>query len=680
MNGGGTAADSAGPAAYARARKGQKRHSISGGSALGFPHQAINPNHIVPKGGSGASSKKKARLDQAIRPLTVAHNPSATGSLPHHLPTFPLSAVGQLTPMSPSPISIPPNHAAVHHQHHHHHHEAAAAAASRSSGLSLPCSRCADFLPFRSASVPLHEDPVCDRCLEGPARAAAAAAAQQQQRAASAAAAAAAANNTAAAISSSVPVRTSAHHLLASSAYATSSLLYPSSSSNHHYGGGVAHSYHYGAATAGGGWGYPDSDDADDDEDEYEFVGGSGRRSRLHSSSSLASSFHHPFASKPRLSGGSSGGGSNTNGGGGRGASGISYEDPWSLEEEFSFLDPSFAEDDEPPHPTKSVVNGGVGGGGGMATDDDELQQQQHGGYAAPRSTTTALPLAGWGGPFFRNMPMPPGKFAASSLQQPQSKPATTGMGLGGASPSAPPTPSSLQQSPYAPASHHLQHLQQHRAILSPSGSSASSQHGVGGVFSPTTPTHLPSPMPNGSGGPESPSVSLLGLKDLHARSMPASAGGGGGSFNHPPGSSASTTDVHAAFLAAAAAQRRPFTLSSRAPTSYQNSHHHQHQSAASVMMATGATECLVDSAPPSPLFPHAVPAGLLGLRRANGQKSTPLASSAVTADDEADGSSSNMDGQVDEEMIGDGEGGEAPGEDDVEGLVGVVEGLIERS
>lgn len=326
--------------AYVRAKNGQKRHSISGGSSLGYPHQVTNPNHSVSK--APAANKKKARfeLQHVVRPLTVNTLASLSSSAP-----------------TTSPISIPANF--LSHQ-------------RNPSTVCLPCSKCAVLLPLPvSSSVPLHEDPVCERCLDQ-----------------------------AYAVkpiltSSSVPARSSAHLIMTSSLAPASTLA---------------------------GW--------ESEDEDYEFVDPPAQEQRpqvLDQQQTWSKRTeqhhqqHHQF----------SGTGSHT----------------WSLEEEFSFLDTSFAVDSDP-----------------MLDSMDDVP---------PRVT-----LAGWGGPFFKNMPMPPGKkFGASALQEP-SYPSPM-LGGGGGPPPGP--------APSFPAPHH-----NHRSYTSPTSSSSSSTSSLSS-FSPNS--AMPSPL-----------------------------------------------------------------------------------------------------------------------------------------------------------------------------------------
>jgi hypothetical protein len=119
-----------------RPKKGQKRHSISGLSSLGFPHQTTNPNHAIQKT-SGLVNKKRARFEASSQ---------ATGFPSSLAYTFPHAG-----PRGAAPISIPSAQLSV-----------------PQAVVSLPCSKCAVLLPLQSSSVPLSQEPLCIRCQEGP--------------------------------------------------------------------------------------------------------------------------------------------------------------------------------------------------------------------------------------------------------------------------------------------------------------------------------------------------------------------------------------------------------------------------------------------------------------------------------------------------------------------------------
>lgn len=266
---------------HVRAKKGQKRHSISGGSALGYPHQSANPNHVVLK---APTIKKKARFDQNLtRPSS--HHSHSLSDLPR-----PLTALSASVPVS-SPISILAGGALV---------GGPGAVNGQATSNGLPCSKCAEMLPLRSASVPFSEDPICERCAESEGGAHHhhhnhRRHGQHHQRAFS---------------SSSVPVRSTMSQLSMTASVPLES------------------------------W--------DSGDEDYEVV-------------TRPSS---PLQPQPRKLPGE-----------------------WTLEEEFSFLD--------------------------TVDSDDET--------APPAQPPT---LAGWGGPFFRNMPMPPPKMPhAMSQQQQQQQP-----------------------------------------------------------------------------------------------------------------------------------------------------------------------------------------------------------------------------------------------------------------
>lgn len=281
-----------------RAKKGQKRHSISGGSAFAFPHLAPHPSHIVLKAPAG---KKKARLDQqqqlqAVRP--AGHHSFSLSDLPR-----PLTMLSASVPVS-SPISIPANGIGG---------GAGGAAAAVGGGADgeganngLPCSKCAALLPLRSSSsVPLSEDPICERCSE------------------------------------------SAHPHLHSH-HNGGHRLHVHPHHHHHHQRAFSSSsvpvrstmaqFALPAGTALEAW--------DSGDEDYEIV---TRPSSPVTGPAPRKAHHHHHQA---------------------GAG-------WSLEEEFSFLD---------------------------TVDSDE--------EAAPAQPT----LAGWGGPFFRNMPMPPPKMPHSAM------------------------------------------------------------------------------------------------------------------------------------------------------------------------------------------------------------------------------------------------------------------------
>lgn len=411
--------------AYVRAKKGQKRHSISGGSSLGYPHQVTNPNHALTK--APAANKKKARfeLQQQQRPLTV--NTSSASYL---------ASLSSSAPPTSSPISIPATSATL-------------SARPSASTVCLPCSRCAVLLPLRSSSVPLSEDPVCERCLDAPSHS------FTHKRALT---------------SSSVPVRSSAHLMMTSSTMPASSHLH--------------------------GW--------ESEDEDYEFVDPPSQpmqpshvpphpqppSSWNKQASHPPSGQHHQF----------SGAGSHS----------------WSLEEEFSFLDTSFAADSDP-----------------MLDSMDDVP---------PMPT-----LAGWGGPFFKNMPMPTGrKFAASAVQEASSSPM-----LGGGS---------------GPG--------HHRSFTSPESSSSSSTSSLAS-FSPASamPSPLTSSFTHDSNGLATPATPASEFNHLSL----GSAGGKGlllGLANMPPSlsrqqSSHASTPTNQAFAAAAQARLpiRPFLNGSLAST-----------------------------------------------------------------------------------------------------------------
>ncbi|CDZ97240.1 Zinc finger, NHR/GATA-type [Phaffia rhodozyma] len=277
----------------ARAKKGQKRHSISSGSSLGFPLGNTNSNHVVLK--VPQSNKKKARFDQQpIRPLT-----SLSSTLPA---TFHLeSHISQSVPLS-SPIKIPPTASAT------------AASGLRVPTVCLPCSKCAELLPLRSSSVPLSEDPVCERCSEGP------------------------------------KISPSHHH----HPYSSSSVPVWS---NHQF----TMSASYPAA-------FPNNWDAD--EAEYEFVSRPRGQTGYHADDHLYRETKTSMSASTHQD---------------------QDQDGWSLEEEFSFLDTSFNVDAD--------------------------------GHPDGMEDTAPLPPQGWGGPFFRNMPMPPPKMVAPLPPLPPSQP-----------------------------------------------------------------------------------------------------------------------------------------------------------------------------------------------------------------------------------------------------------------
>ncbi|KAL7409916.1 hypothetical protein BDY24DRAFT_401490 [Mrakia frigida] len=430
--------------AYVRARKGQKRHSISGGSSLGYPHQHTNPNHAVTK--APAANKKKARFElqqqhhhqqQPQRPLTV--NTSSASYL---------ASLSSSAPSTSSPISIP----------------TIMLSSRPPSTVCLPCSKCAVLLPLRSSSVPLSEDPVCDRCLDAPGHG------FPHQRALT---------------SSSVPARSSAHLMM------TSSLAQPPLS--------------FSTSNRLTGW--------ESEDEDYEFVDPPSQQQlqvqmqRQPSWSKRAEQHQQQQQNQQQQY---SGTGSHT----------------WSLEEEFSFLDTSFAIDSDPMLDTMEDV--------------------------PPLPT-----LAGWGGPFFKNMPMPTGrKFHASAVQESSFSSPMLGGGPAAAAPHQP-----------------------HRSFASPTSSSSSSTSSLSS-FSPVS--GLPSPLtssfnhhqdPSNGLGLPTPSASESNFNLGHSSSSSSSKGLLLGLANlqpslsrqqalpPPPPNSLGFSSPHQAFAAAAQARLpvRPF-------------------------------------------------------------------------------------------------------------------------
>lgn len=386
-------ADFASASAAARAKKGQKRHSISGGSSGGFPHLAGPGNPIVLK---APTSKKKARFEQAGQPpfnRPANHSSYSLSDLPR-----PLTSLSASVPVS-SPISIRPPGGGV----------------MPAAGDGLPCSRCAELLPQRSTSIPMSEDPVCDRCAEvmGHHHHLGSHGSQQpprrhtHQRAFS---------------SSSVPVR--------SSMAAFSSTF-------------------SGVPTPLEAW--------DSGDEDYEIV-------------TRPSS---PVQPQPRK-----------------------YQAGWSLEEEFSFLDT-------------------------VDSDDD----------AAPPAQPT---LAGWGGPFFRNMPMPPPKLPNAVAQHTAAAASAQAAAAAAAAAAAYPSP----------VSSFLGYQNGHQRSSTSSPSSASSQspfpsnlptpgadghHGSTGLHLPGA--EYPGPASPITEGGSQHSLSQrrgLGSAKLHFGSSPAVAGAQG--------------------------------------------------------------------------------------------------------------------------------------------------------
>jgi hypothetical protein len=335
-------ADFASASAAARAKKGQKRHSISGGSSGGFPHLAGPGNPIVLK---APTAKKKARFEQAGQPpfsRPAGHPSYSLSDLPR-----PLTALSASVPVS-SPISIRPPGGGV-------------AAATGD----VPCSRCAELLPLRSASVPMSEDPICDRCADAPGQhhhLSSHGAPQPPRRH----------GHQRAFSSSSVPVR-------------SSMAAYSSTFS--------------GVPTPLESW--------DSGDEDYEIV-------------TRPSS---PVQPQPRK-----------------------LQAGWSLEEEFSFLD--------------------------TVDSDDE---------AAPPAQPT---LAGWGGPFFRNMPMPPPKLPSAVAQHTAAAASAQAAAAAAAAVASYPSP----------VSSFLGYQNGHQRSSTSSPSSASSQ-------SPF-PSNLPTPGGDGHHGP----------------------------------------------------------------------------------------------------------------------------------------------------------------------------------